>query len=79
MIMTIEQENFAVTLAAQTKSHDEWLAIVRFGRGTLLENQGLLAEILVAEATREADKNQHKSSDEIAKILRELGLRLELA
>lgn len=29
--MTIAQENFAVDLAEKTGSHDEWLAVVRFG------------------------------------------------
>lgn len=74
--MITEQENFAVDLAANTKTHDEWLAVVRFGLGTLLKNQALLAEILVAEAMREASKiSTHKSSDEIARICDELGLR----
>jgi hypothetical protein len=77
--MTIEMENFAVELAAKTQTHAEWLAVVRFGLGTLIENQSLLAEILVAEAAREAGKiSTHKASDEIAKILRELGLRLSV-
>jgi hypothetical protein len=75
--MTTELENFAVELAAKTKTHEEWLSVVRFGLGTLLNNQSLLAEIVVAEATREAEKMPtHKASDEVAKILRELGLRL---
>jgi len=79
-VMTIEQENFAVNLAAQAKTHEEWLSIVHFGRKTLLEEEGLLAEIIVAEAMREAEKNEHhKPSDEVAKILRELGLKLALA
>lgn len=75
--MTIEQENFAVNLTTQTKSHEEWLAVVRYGLGTLLTNQGLLGEIIVNEAVREAEKvPTHKASDEVAKILRELGLKL---
>jgi hypothetical protein len=77
--MTIEMENFAVQLAAKTHTHEHWLAVVRFGLGTLIENQSVLAEILVAEASREAEKNPtHKASDEISTILRELGLRLSV-
>lgn len=77
--MNIEQENFAVELTSATKSHEDWLAVVRFGLGTLLTNQGLLGEIIVNEAAREAAKvPTHKASDEVAKILRELGLKLTL-
>jgi hypothetical protein len=75
--MTVGQENFIIQLAEQTKTHEEWLSLVRFGLGTLLERQPLLAEILVLEAMREACKiPSHKTSDEIAKILREVGLKL---
>lgn len=75
--MTTSQENFAVALTEKTHSHDEWLAIVRFGLGALLESQNVLAEILVNEAVREASKiPTHEPADEIAKILGELGLKL---
>jgi hypothetical protein len=75
--MTTEQENFVIDLMVKTKSHDEWLVVVRFGLGSLLSNQGLLAEIIVNEAIREAAKiSTHKASDEVAKILGELGLKL---
>ena len=75
--MTTSQENFAVSITEKTHSHDEWLAIVRFGLGTLLESQNVLAEILFNEAVREAAKiPTHKPADEIAKILRELGLTI---
>jgi hypothetical protein len=74
--MTIEQENFAVKLTSATEDHHSWLAVVRFGMGTLIQNQPLLAEILVAEAMKMAAKTPtHNAADEIAGIMRELGVR----
>lgn len=73
-------DQFAFDLAKNTKSHDDWLAVVQFGMGTLLANQLLLAEIITAEATREAQKvPNHEPSDHVGPILRELNLRLSLA
>jgi hypothetical protein len=44
--------------------------------GTLIQNQPLLAEILVAEAMKMAAKTPtHNAADEIAGIMRELGVR----
>ena len=56
--MTIEQENFAVKLTSSTEDHHSWLAVVRFGMGTLIQNQPVLAEILVAEAMKIAAKTE---------------------
>jgi hypothetical protein len=73
--MNLDQERFATNLAANTKNHDEWLSVVRFGLDTLLENQGTLAEILAAEAARESAKNDDPRHFEMHRMMRELGLR----
>lgn len=84
--MNTELENFAVQLTDAAKTHEEWQAIVRFGLGTLLENQSVLAEIITREATREAARfNQdrvtglHEPSDHVSSILAQLGLKLCLS
>lgn len=77
---SIEKDNFAIELTDKTKSHEEWLAVVRFGLGTLLQDQHILIEVIVREAQREAAKHPHHvAADHAASILRELGLRLEVA
>lgn len=73
-----DMENFAVNLTDDCKTHEEWLAVVRFGLGTLMQNQLLLVEII----WREAEKRQlppHKVSDQARFIFDELGLKLVLA
>jgi len=73
--MNLDQERFATNLAANTKTHDEWLLVVKFGLGTLLQNQGTLAEILAAEAARESAKNNEPPHYEMHRMMRELGLK----
>lgn len=76
----LEKENFAITLTDSCKTHKEWLAVVRFGLGTLLEDQHTLIEVIVREAQREAAKHpQRRDADHAVSILKELGLRLEVA
>lgn len=78
--MTTELENFAVQLTDKAKTHDEWLAIVRFGLGTLLDNQSVLAEIITREAQRcAASVPNGETSEHVASILAQLGLKLSLA
>lgn len=73
--MNLDQERFATNLAASTRTHDEWLSVVKFGLGTLLENQGTLAEIIAVEAAREAAKNDEPPQFELHRMMRELGLK----
>ena len=73
--MKLNEERFATNLAASTKTHDEWLSVVKFGLQTLLENQGTLAEIIAVEAAREAVKNDYPPHFEMHRMMRELGLR----
>jgi hypothetical protein len=75
----IEDENFIINLFDAAKTHDEFLTIMRFGRHQLLQNQPLLAEILVRYAHRRAEEDGRDSvqgSDFIASLLKELGLKI---
>jgi hypothetical protein len=72
-------DNFVVQLSDATPTHEAWLSLMRFGLGTLLNNQSLLAEILARESEREAKKMpSHVAGDELPHIMRELGLRIVL-
>lgn len=76
-----DDENFAVKITDDAKGHEEWLAIMRFGLGTLLKNQPLLMELIVREAERESKKNvagHHLPSDEARHIMLELRLHFEV-
>jgi|GEM_PF-3018595 len=77
-----EHENFAIKLTDQCQTHKEWLAIVRYGLATLLQNQPLLIEIIVREAVREIERGgvpgSHVAADEARRIFKELGLRFEV-
>jgi hypothetical protein len=72
-------ETFVFDLMAQTESHDQWLAVVRFGLPTLIDKPELLIDIIAAEACRQAEKvPSHKASDHAGSIFAELGLKLSL-
>ena len=77
-----EQENFAIKLTDQCSTHSEWLAVVRYGLATLLQNQPLLIEIIVREAVKEIERGavpgSHVAADEARRIFKELGLRFEV-
>lgn len=79
MVTEIQKEHVAKTLTANCGSHEEWLAIVRYGLQTLLEDQEIFIELLMREAQKEADR---KGDDRpfahieyAVEILAELGLR----
>jgi hypothetical protein len=77
--MDTDMDNFVTALADQTPTHKDWLVLVRFGLGTLLENQPLFAEVIVREATRIAEQDIRATvvaGDFIASILRDLNLKL---
>lgn len=76
--MIPELKNFIIELGTQTKTHDDWLAVMRFGMLTLLQNQDVLIELISIESARECmrDGRAHlKPSDCIFKILMELEIR----
>jgi hypothetical protein len=72
-------EQFAISLTDKCEDHEAWLAIVRFGLGTFMENQALMIEVIAREAAKQIDRKQIKSlviADELRFIFQELGLRL---
>ena len=77
--MTCEQQNFAVTMTDQCTTHEQWLSVMRFGMGTLIEDSAFLVELIVREAERERDRtglSHRRTSDDAAAIFRRLGLRV---
>ena len=78
--MTLEQENFVITLTDACQTHAEWLAVMRFGLLSLLDNQPLLIECIIREAQREAAKcaPSYQASDMARRIFEELNLRFEV-
>jgi hypothetical protein len=77
--MTQEQEQFAVDLTDNAKTHEDWLAIVNFGMRQLLTDSGLLMELIVREATRwnkQRGMGGRVVADDAREILAQLGLRL---
>jgi hypothetical protein len=76
-----DAENFAVQLTDSCKSHEDWLAVIRYGLGTLMQNQLLFIEIIIREATRQVERKNIASlkvSDEARFIFNELKLKLVL-
>lgn len=76
--MNTEETEFAKEITAATKSHADWLQVMRFGLPQLIENQGLLAHLIVEESKRRSDAfGSNLMSTKI--MLEELGLRIVLA
>ncbi len=77
-VLSSTDENFAVSLTDNCKTHGDWLSVVRFGLKTLLDNQLLLVEIISREAQRQLEKSpdSHCIADEIRGIFNELGLQI---
>lgn len=74
-------EQFAISLADKCEDHEAWLAIVRCGLGTFMENQALMIEVIAREAAKQLDRKQIKSlaiAGEVRFIFQELGLCLKL-
>lgn len=75
---SIDTEIFVIQLTDAAKSYEEWLSIMRFGLNTLLENQLLLMECILREATRQNERSKIKTRVVVAEarqIMEELGLR----
>lgn len=78
-ITKADMENFAIKLTDDCVDHDAWLSVVRYGLGTLLENQPLFIEIIFREAVKQLERKKTQSltiSYEVRLIVDELGLRL---
>jgi len=77
-----QMEAFAIRLTDGSPDHDAWLSIIRYGLGTLLENQPLFIEIVFRESAKQLERKGITSrviADEARAIFDELGLRLEVA
>ncbi len=48
--MTEQQKQFAHNLLNQTKTYEEWLAVMRFGLPTLLQDQEVLVDAMMTQA-----------------------------
>lgn len=77
-----EKENFALTLTDRCRTHSEWLAVVRYGMGTLLEDQRILMEVITREAMCELERAKKRTPVPyyivVCRILQELNLHLEV-
>ena len=81
-ITKADMENFAVKLTDDSPDHQAWLAIVRYGIGTLMDNQPLFFEIICREAKKQLQRKNVPSltiSDEARFIFQELDLRITSA
>ncbi len=47
---------FATEMSMKVQSHQEWLALMNFGMGTLLQDQRSLIECVIMEAQRQRDR-----------------------
>lgn len=74
--MDIQTQDFVFNLTANTKTHTDWLTVVRFGLTTLLKSQITLITVLCSQAARLAKENDSLPCDELAGILSELGLQV---
>lgn len=77
-----EKESFALTLTDRCQTHSEWLAVVRYGMGTLLEDQRILMEVITREAMCELERAKGRTPVPyyrvVCGILQELNLHLEV-
>lgn len=74
-----DMEQFAVTLTDQCRTHEEWLAVIRYGLGTLLENPALFIEIIWRQAVKMQETHQIKGrvlADDVRQIFQELSLKI---
>lgn len=75
--MTIEQRAFVDKMIDVCEDHNQWLAVVRFGLPTLLEDQAVLWKLIVNEAKKMTGTDTFPLAT-IQAILRELLLHLEV-
>lgn len=72
-------EPIALQLCRQTKTHEEWLTVMRFGMNTLLDDQLVLIDCIFQEAQREYDrKDKPRNSQDVQTIAWEIFEELEL-
>lgn len=76
----MDNKQFALNLTDNAKNNAEWLNIVEFGLGTLLDNQDLLVKILVEEAIREQGRASKKEplSFYLAELMQLLQIKISV-
>lgn len=75
----MEDEKFASQLCNATKTHEEWLSVMRFGMSTLLGDQCVLIDLIFTEAVREKGRNDKpRNKQEVPAIIWEIFEELEL-
>lgn len=69
----------ATQLCNSTKTHEEWLSVVRFGMNTLLGDQLVLIDCIFTEAAREKERNDKpRNKQDVPAIAWEIFEELEL-
>ncbi len=75
----METEHLATQLCNSTKTHEEWLSVIRFGINTLLADQLVLIDCIFSEATREKERNDKpRNQQEVPVIAWEIFEELKL-
>lgn len=75
----METEKLATQLCNSTKTHEEWLSVMRFGMNTLLGDQLVLIDCIFTEAKREKERaDKPRNQQEVPAIAWEIFGELEL-
>lgn len=76
-----ELKTYVEGLLAGCATHEDWLTVVRFGLGALLEHPALFFGLVIKEAARMVEREESYLGDAgtIQIILDELGVRLTVA
>lgn len=75
----METEQLATQLCNSTKTHEEWLSVMRFGMNTLLGDQLVLIDCIFTEAKREKERaDKPRNQQEVPVIAWEIFGELEL-
>lgn len=77
--MINKHENIATRLCNATNTHEEWLAVTRFGIDALIGDQITLIECVITEARREKERgDKPRNKQEVPAIAWEILEELEL-
>jgi hypothetical protein len=63
--MDEKMQNMIVDWLGNTRTHDDWLVCVRFGREQLLSNPEFLAQIIADEVEREFERKNETDPGEV--------------
>lgn len=75
--VAVDQEDFATALAADAKTRQQWLAIMTFGKYTLLKDPYFLTKLIVDRAQKEkSDGDDRELRSIVVTLMDLLGLTL---